>query len=52
MYQQNTFIMRDQERNVVPSLMTRKRICPGFRKLLPPLRMPLLGFGGMLLLMI
>ena len=52
MYQQNTFIMRDQVRNLVPSLMMRKRICPGFRKLLQPFRMPLVGFGGMLLLVI
>jgi hypothetical protein len=52
MTRQDTFIMRDQVQNLVPSLMARKQACPGFRKLLAPFRMPLIGFGGMLLLIV
>ncbi len=52
MNQHSTFIMRDQQRDVVPSLMARKRTGPALRKLLLQFRMPMIGFGGMLLLII
>ena len=47
-----TYIMRDQQRDVVPSLMGRKRTGPALRKLLLQFRIPMIGFGGMLLLII